>query len=184
MAVLMAQPLLNSVFNETMRHYVDCLVTRQLETDMVVDGYLLRKGDLVMAPSSLSQHDTMFWERNFEPSADTWCAERFIRHDETPGKQGGLTSSTSWCGGKFFPFGGGSHACPGRVFAKQKILGAVAAFLMQFDVEFVEFLGTDRKGNVVSLGTEESAFPKVKQQYAGNGTLAMDGDIRVRIRRR
>jgi hypothetical protein len=70
------------------------------------------------------------------------------------------------------------------VFAKQKILGAVAAFLMQFDVEFVEFLGTDRKGNVVSLGTEESAFPKVKQQYAGNGTLATDGDIRVRIRRR
>ncbi|KAK5210290.1 hypothetical protein LTR41_003958 [Exophiala xenobiotica] len=184
MAVLMAQPLLNSVFNETMRRYVDCLVTRQLETDMVVDGYLLRKGDLIMAPSSLSQHDTVFWEQNFEPSADTWYAERFIRHDETPGKQGGLMSSTSWCGGKFFPFGGGSHACPGRVFAKQKILGAVAAFLMQFDVEFVEFLGTDRKGNVVSLGTEESAFPKVKQQYAGNGTLAMDGDIRVRIRRR
>lgn len=180
MAVLMAQPLVNSVFAEMMRHYVDSLVTRQLKTDLVIDGYLLRKDDLIMAPSSLSQHD-VFWEQNFEPSAYTWYAERFMRHDQTTGKQ---RFSSSWAAGKYFPFGGGTHICPGRVFAKQKVLGAVAAFFLKFDVQFVEYSGKDWKGNVVGLGKNASAFPGVKQQYAGNGTLAIDGDIRVRIRRR
>ncbi|KAK6387055.1 hypothetical protein LTS17_000321 [Exophiala oligosperma] len=185
MAVLMAQPLLNSAFTEMMRHYVDCLVTRQLKTDLVMDGYLLRKDDLIMAPSSLSQHD-VFWERNYEPSAYTWYAERFMRRHDDQRQIAGESNifSSSWAAGKYFPFGGGTHICPGRVFAKQKVLGAVTAFFLKFDVQFVEYSGKDWMGNVVGLGKDASAFPRVKQQYAGNGTLAIDGDIRVRIRRR
>jgi len=180
-STLLSQPLLNSALHETLRHYVDALVTRQLKMDMVVDGYLMKKDDLIMAPSSLNQHDPTFWENENEPSADTWYAERFLKHDSGTGKD---TFSTSWSSGKFFPFGGGTHVCPGRVFAKQEILGALATFFLKFEVQFVEYLGTDKIGKTVSRGKGPSGFPKVKRQYAGNGTLNMDGDIRVRMRRR
>lgn len=178
---LAAAPLLHSALHETMRLYVDSLITRQLTMDMIVDGFLLRKDDLIMAPSSLSQNDAKFWERDNGPPADEWYAERFLKHDPETGKD---TFSTVWASGKFFPFGGGSHICPGRVFAKQEILGALATLLVQFEIQFVEYLGTDKKGNVVGLGRRDSAFPKAKQQYAGNGTVSMGGDIRVRMRRR
>lgn len=180
-STLVSQPLLNSALHETLRQYVDSLVTRQLNMDMVLDGYLLKKDDLIMAPSSLSQHDPAFWEHEGQPSADSWYAERFLKHDEASSQD---TFSTSWSSGKFFPFGGGAHVCPGRVFAKQEILGALATLLLLLEVRFVEYVGTDKKRRTVGLGTEASAFPKIKQQYAGNGTLNMDGDIRVQIRRR
>ncbi|EXJ87376.1 hypothetical protein A1O3_04335 [Capronia epimyces CBS 606.96] len=180
-AILSSQPLLNSALHETMRQYVDSLVTRQLNKDMIIDGYLLKKNDLIMAPSSLSQHDPTFWEQEDAPSADSWYAERFLKHDDQTGRD---YFSTSWTAGKFFPFGGGTQVCPGRVFAKQEILGALAAILSRFDIKFVEFAGTDKNANLVGLGKGASGFPKVKRQYAGNGTLKMDGDICVQIRRK
>lgn len=180
-SILAAQPLINSVVHETMRHYVDSLVTRELTMDMNIDGYLLKKGELIMAPSSLSQHDGAFWGPDNVPSAEAWYPERFLKRDPDTGKD---MFSTVWTAGKFFPFGGGSAGCPGRVFAKQEMLGAVATFLSQFEIRFVEYLSTDQRGNVKGLGAEESGFPKVKRQYAGNGTLSMEGGIRVQIRRR
>ncbi|KEF56519.1 uncharacterized protein A1O9_06706 [Exophiala aquamarina CBS 119918] len=177
---LLSQPLLNSVLHETLRHYVDSLVTRQLASDTILDGYLLRKDDLIMAPSWLSQHDSVFWEEEQRASVNTWCAERFLRHNAMTGKD---EFSSSWTSGKFFPFGGGGYICPGRVFAKQEILIALAMLLMQFEIKFVEYLGTDKTGTTVGLGTQPSGFPRVKRQYAGNGTLLMDGDIRVQLRR-
>ncbi|KAK5055368.1 hypothetical protein LTR84_013118 [Exophiala bonariae] len=175
-AVLSSQPLLNSVLHETLRHYVDSLVTRQLASDTIMDGYLLKKDDLIMAPSSLSQHDSLFWEEeDHSPPADTWYAERFLKHNPTTGKD---EFSSSWTSGKFFPFGGGGYICPGRVFAKQEVLLAVASILVQFEVKFDQYLGTDKGGNIVELGSQPTGFPVVKRQYAGNGTLQMDGDIR------
>lgn len=181
LAILSSQPLLNSVLHETLRRYVDSLVTRQLTSDTILDGYLLKKDDLIMAPSSMSQHDSTFWEEEQGPSANTWYAERFLKHNPTTEKD---EFSSSWTSGKFFPFGGGGYVCPGRVFAKQEILLALAAFFLQFDVKFVEYLGTDKKGDTVGLGNEPSGFPVVKRQYSGNGTLMMEGDIRVQLRRR
>ncbi|KIY02676.1 uncharacterized protein Z520_01141 [Fonsecaea multimorphosa CBS 102226] len=192
-SVLLTQPLLNSAVHETMRHYIDLLVTRQLNNDMVLDGYLLKKGDLIMAPTSLSHHDPRFWDHHQQylkesdkAPADSWVAERFLKHQDPDDTTGGKeTFSASWAAGKFFPFGGGMHACPGRVFAKQEILGAVATLLAQFEIRFVEYLRTDSKGNAVAgLGEHPAGFPRPRRQYAGNGTLSIDGDIRVQIRRR
>jgi cytochrome P450 len=184
MSALLNQPLLNSALNETMRLHVDSLVTREMTMDMVLDGYVLKKGDLVMAPSSLSQRDPLFWNQestSTTPTADKWHAGRFLKYDLGTGKD---ICSTSWTTGKYFPFGGGSYYCPGRVFAKQEMLAAVSMLLSKFEIEFVEYLGYDKRGDAVKLGKSTAGFPRYKQQYAGNGTLAMDGDIRVRMRRR
>ncbi|KAI7124653.1 hypothetical protein KC343_g17159, partial [Hortaea werneckii] len=78
--------------------------------------------------------------------------------------------------GKFFPFGGGKTICPGRVFAKQEAVGALAMVLLKLDFEVVGFL--DEKGNP----TQE--FPGFAKAFAGSGALAPGGDLRVRIRAR
>lgn len=180
-SILMTRPLLNAVVQETMRHYVDCFVTRELTMDINLDGYFLEKGDLIIAPTFMSHHDESFWRGDHGPSPDEWYAERFLKQDSESSKD---AFGTSWTSGMFFPFGGGAQACPGRVFAKQMIFTAVTLLFAHVEIQFVEYLGTDSNGNTVSFGQAETAFPKVKKQYAGNGTLSMDGDIRVRMRSR
>jgi cytochrome P450 len=138
------------------------MVARQLKMDVLIDCHRSKKGDLVMAPSALDQHKPTSWKENGQPTAEVWYAERFLKYDQQAGKDVFSTVlRTSWTSGKFFPFGGGTHVCPGRVSAKQEILGALATFLTQFDVR--------------GLGKEPAACPQIKQQCAGNGTLNMDG---------
>ena len=181
---LVSLPLLNSAFHETLRLHVDVIVSRELNSNIVVDKYLLKKGNLIMAPSYLSHHDASFWNNhsaaaaektsgNDIPSVEEWWAERFLRHDPVTGKDTFTTNGTQ---GKFFPFGGGNFICPGRVFAKQEVLGAVACILLGFEIEVLGFTKRETDG--------KEGFPGVKKQYAGNGFVIMDGDLRVRIKRK
>lgn len=78
--------------------------------------------------------------------------------------------------GKLFPFGGGRTICPGRLFAKQEALGALAMILLRF--------GFDVKGFVDGDGKPTKSFPGFARSFAGSGALVPGGDIMVRIRRR
>ena len=173
---LVALPLLHSVFHEVLRLYVDLLVTRELKEDLTLpldDGkrqVLLEKDSVVMAPSWLGQRDETSWEN---PPAHQFFAERFLQTDSVTGKP---VFSTSGTNGKFFPFGGGKTICPGRVFAKQEVLASVALVLLAFDFEPVGF--------VDEQGRSRKDFPGLRQTYSGSGVLAMDGDMRVRIKKR
>ncbi|RMZ77560.1 hypothetical protein DV737_g4292, partial [Chaetothyriales sp. CBS 132003] len=191
---------LNSCLHETMRCYVDVQITRTLTEDFTLaDQYLMRKGDIIIAPSFVSHHDPGFWSSPQAPSSsplpeNVWHGERFLKHDAATGQ---VSFSTVGTTGRFFPFGGGEYLCPGRMFAKQEVFGAIAAFLSLFDVEFVEYAdappsaSTAKAGKTDDMvatmkrkGTEESRFPAVKQQFTGAGTLCPDGDVLVRISRR
>jgi hypothetical protein len=106
-----------------------------------------------------------------------WYGKRFVVEDRIDEKgQMKMKMSMKGTDGKYFPFGGGTHMCPGRVFARQEVLGAAAAaFLVGFDVQWVGWVD----------GQEEAGFPQVARQYSGNGVVVhMQGDTRVRIRRR
>lgn len=107
--------------------------------------------------------------------------ERFLKHDE---KTGEITFSTVGTNGRFFPFGGGTYVCPGRVFAKQEVFGAVAAFLATYDVQFKEYVEFDRAGHIIAKGTDSKLFPPVKQQYSGAGVVIPGGDVLVKLKRR
>ena len=74
--------------------------------------------------------------------------------------------------------------CPGRTFAKQEVLGTVAVLLLNFDVSFVAFVkpGEDRGYTSSRAGTE--GFPGMKRNYAGNQVVGIEGDMRVRIKRK
>jgi len=170
-------PLLQSVFNEVLRLYVDVLVTRELKRDLTLPldrdrerQTVLPKGGIVMAPSWLGHRDEALW---VDPPFNQFYAERFLDTDPETGKQCFTTNGTN---GKFFPFGGGKTICPGRVFAKQEVLASVATVLLSFDIENLGF--------VDEQGKSTETFPGLRKAYAGSGIMAMDGDMRVKIKRR
>jgi cytochrome P450 len=123
-----------------------------------------------MAPSWLGQRDERRWSN---PPHDVFYAERFLKHDPEIGKDVFTMTGTA---GHFFPFGGGKTICPGRVFAKQKILAAVAIVLLSFELEPLNFLD--------GQGRETEKFPGLARQFNGNGIMTMEGDMMVRIKRR
>jgi cytochrome P450 len=177
-AVLVAQPLLQSVWTETLRMYTDILVTRNLPEDITLpldeDGtrqVLFRKGDNCFAPSWLGQHDANVWSE--KAPYNQWYAERFYHKDPETGKG---VFSMNGSNGKFFPFGGGRTICPGRVFAKQEGLGALALILLRFEFEVKGFIGAD--------GQPASTFPGFAKSFPGSGALIPGGDMMVTVKRR
>lgn len=176
---LVALPLLSSIFHEVLRLYVDALVTRFVPTDLAlpVDEdnkhyLLLKKNTMVLAPSWIAHHD-LAWMTTTTAPENVFYAERFLRVDPETGKH---IFSTSPANGRLIPFGGGKTICPGRVFAKQEVLAAVAMVLLGFEFEVLGFV--DGK----EIATQK--FPGIRQNYPGTGTVCMDGDLKVRIRRR
>ena len=173
---LVALPLLQSAFHEVLRLYVDVLVTRELKEDLTLpldDGKrraFFQKNSVVMAPSWLGHHDETLW---VDPPCNQFYAERFLKTDPKTGQQLFTTSGTN---GKFFPFGGGKTICPGRVFAKQEVLASVAATLLSFEIEPLSF--------VDEHGKSTKKFPGLAKAYSGSTVMAMDGDMRVKIKRR
>jgi len=179
-AILVAQPLLQSLWTETLRLYTDVLVTRNLSEDILLpldeDGkrqVTLKKGDNVFAPSWLGHHDPTAWSSAKTRPYDVFHAERFLATDPKTGDQ---TFSMGGTAGKFFPFGGGKTICPGRIFAKQEGLGALAMILLRFEFEVKGFV--DVKKNA----TDE--FPGYARAFAGSGAVVPGGDIMVKVKRR
>lgn len=173
---LIALPLLQSLFHEVLRLYVDVLVTRELKEDLTLpldDGkrrILLQKNSVVMAPSWLGHRDQTLW---VDPPCHQFHAERFLKTDPKTGQQLFTTNGTN---GKFFPFGGGKTICPGRVFAKQEVLASVATTLLSFEIEPLGFIDEHGKGT--------KKFPGLAKAYSGSTVMAMDGDMRINIKRR
>jgi cytochrome P450 len=174
-AKLVALPLMQSIFQEILRLYSDLLVSRETPEDLVLpvdsgrSSMLFRKGSNIIAPSLLGHYDANVWS---DPPADVFCAERFLRTDPESGKTVFSMTGTT---GKLFPFGGGRTMCPGRVFAKQEVLGAVAMTLLSFDFKPL--------GYVDLTGRSVDTFPGLGEQFGGSGIMAANGDIKVRITR-
>ncbi|KAK5709434.1 hypothetical protein LTR17_019785 [Elasticomyces elasticus] len=163
-------PLLNSAFHEVLRLYVDLLVVRQVDNSTAIGNHYVKQGEQVMAPTWMTHRNPAFFKdpEKFDP-------ERFLTKDSETGKVG---YSATGLGGKYFPFGGGHYMCPGRTFAKQEVLGTVAVLLLNYDIDFVKYIGQD----TVEKG--EKGFPGIKKNYAGNQVVGIEGDMRVRIKKR
>lgn len=155
-------PLLNSVYRECLRLRASIPLTRRLHKDIEIDGYTLRAGNFILAPSWLSHQDEKLWSAPGHP-ANTFWAERFLHNKEAVRL------------GDFFPYGGGSIMCPGRFFAKQEILAAVAMTVTSFDLEFVE--------NVYLDGRPSERGPGI-DDCESRGIISLDRDVKVWIRKR
>ena len=165
---LVSLPLLFAIYTEVLRLYVAVNVSREVKNSFTLDGHTLKAGRIMMVPSWIGHHDSNYWAspEKFDPS-------RFLSTDEKGQKQfdGKLTQ-----GGRYFPYGGGAHICPGRLFAKQEILAGVATVLLGFEIEKIGWVNKKEK--------PVSGFAKPALGYVGNGVMAQDRDLMVKIRRR
>lgn len=125
----------------------------------------------VMAPSWVAQYDD-YWAKDGIP-AEHFYAERFLKHDPETGKD---TLSLAGASGRLFPFGAGHDICPGRVFAKQMMITAIATILLDFEITPIGFID--------GHGTECDDFVHIGKEYAGAGVVKQDGDLKVKLRRR
>ncbi|KAK1991888.1 cytochrome P450 [Colletotrichum falcatum] len=177
-AKLVTLPLLQSVFVETLRMHVSINITREVLEPMELDGYFLKKGSLVQAPTQIGHLSEDVWGAEGHPASEFW-AERHVRYVEKVDEAGNTkkVKEFSMAGrpSDFFPFGGGVSMCPGRFFAKQEIMLVVAMIVSRFDVEFQEW---------VKLDGSSSDRPAVNDKaYVGAGAVPPDRDMKLRWRR-
>lgn len=121
--IRMACPTLLSTFQETMRYRGVAPGPRLVLDDVVLDGgYQLKKGSMLMIPTSVQHTDTSAWGDD----ANEFDHMRFARKPSS-----GKTRPNRVA---FRAFGGGHVLCPGRHFATTEIMALVALMVMQFDV--------------------------------------------------
>ncbi|ENH66905.1 Cholesterol 7-alpha-monooxygenase [Fusarium oxysporum f. sp. cubense race 1] len=154
-------PLLNSVYLECLRLRSSVFVVRKLRNSIELDGYTLKEGNLVLAPSYLAHNAPEVWSSSAHPPEEFW-PERFIKKGNS-----GISA------GNYFPYGGGAAMCPGRNYAKQEILSAVVLFFAHFEIEPLRFV--DRDGKTSDRG------PEVGNE--ARGVARVDRDLLVRLRR-
>ena len=157
-------PLLNSVYQECLRLRSSVFVVRKLRNSIELDGYTLKEGNLILAPSYLAHNDANVWSSPAHPPEEFW-PERFMK--TASNTHGGISA------GRFFPYGGGTAMCPGRNYAKQEILAAVVLFFAHFEIEPLHFI--DQSGKPSERG------PEVGKE--ARGVARVDRDLLVRLRR-
>lgn len=179
-SVLCGLPLLTSVFHEILRMYGDILLTREIHQIVTLPlnedkesprSVALSAGSRVMAPTWLGHYDPASWDAPDHPASEFY-AERFLTTHPETGKD---VFTLNGRAGKFFPFGGGKSICPGRVFAKQEVLGAVGIVLTRFEFGVGGFIDDS--------GKERDTFPGLRDAYGGTGVMSMEGDLRVRVKK-
>lgn len=157
---LLSLPLLASVYQECLRLRSSIMVVREIRNSIELDGFRLKAGNLVMAPSFLAHQDPSVWGFPGYPAHEFW-PKRFC-------------SKKNVDAGNYFPYGGGKATCPGRYYAKQEILSAVALLLVSFDFEVLNFVKSD--------GSMSDRGPEVGNE--ARGVARIDRDLLVRMRRR
>jgi len=142
--------LLISTFQETQRLTQHGNAVRFVTADTLLDGYLLKEGSIIQIPFAVLNTASSTWG----PDSKTFNARRFLDSDDKKARKQG-----------FIPFGGGRNLCPGRHLAFTETLGFVAAFVLGFDMEGAQIIGT-------------------RTHKMGFGARKPKGDLKVSIKRR
>ena len=164
------EPLLQSVYAETLRLHVAIFVLRSSDrSDVDIRGWRIPRGapilvsgyDAQMAPEDWAPSD----DPHVKPVTDFW-AERFLQNSRLEGNSAfGLKDRAS----KWLPYGGGTRICPGRHFAKLEIISSLAIMLTFFDIEILDKAYRIPVNDMVGFGF---------------GTLWPKEKMPIRIRRR
>ncbi|KAL8806616.1 MAG: hypothetical protein Q9182_001264 [Xanthomendoza sp. 2 TL-2023] len=115
-------PILDAAFAETLRVNSGTTITRKVSRTTHLGGKILEAGNTVVIPMRQLHTDPAVWG---DDVAD-FNASRFATNK-------GLHRHSS-----YRPFGGGLTYCPGRILAKEEVLGFVAILLHRFRVTLAE----------------------------------------------
>lgn len=197
-AELCTDPLLQSIYAETLRLHVASFIMRgPAHANFGLKGWHIPKDAVMLMSSYNAQIDSRDWSTNSERPAqqvDRFWAERFLIFpisttrgivsppaSDEPQSQvtrkltGRSKKSTApefslkGLSTNWFPYGGGQRMCPGRHFAKQEMISSLAIMLTLFDIE---------------LADETGRIPENDMAGFGFGSLWPKGKTPIRIRRR
>ena len=106
---------LNASIDEAMRLAPAAYLTyRDVENDMQLGGYRLKKKSLLMLSMYVTHRHPDFWEKPSE-----YNPERFLNRNNK--------------GFAFYPYGGGMRVCTGVHLARMEITTIIALFVMQYE---------------------------------------------------
>lgn len=190
-------PLLQSLYIEIMRLHVSFNVTRKVMQPIQVDGYMIEKGALLQTCSQIAHYEDAVWATSEHPASEFW-AWRHVQYVDSRDDSTGETTRQAQFAMKgrpssFFPYGmflllsydadtdwlipgGGYVMCPGRHFAKQEIILAIAVLVTKFDIEFDEWLD--------STGKSSDRPAQDDSRFAGFIAMSPDREMRMRWKRR
>lgn len=143
-------PLLNAVFDETVRLTNSASSVRQVVSDTIINDRLYRAGAKIMMP----YRQLHFNEAVFGPNPEGFDPSRFLRNKD-------LNRNPN-----YKPFGGGSTLCSGRFIAKYEVIAFVALLINRFDMRLAGLEG----------GLKQT-FPRFNRTKPGLGIMEpKDGD--------
>jgi cytochrome P450 len=197
---LLSQPLLQSVYVEALRLNVCILITREVVQPTEMNGYKLKKGALLQAPTTLAHYDDNIWGKDGHKASEFW-AERHVKKvtkvDEATGRETTVREfSLAARPSEFFPYGkftsirhalyytanplslqigGGISMCAGRFFVKREIILTMAMLVTRFDMEFIEWTDMD--------GVKSDRGPIHDKRFFGAAAVPPDRDARLRWKR-
>ncbi|KAF1839163.1 cytochrome P450 [Decorospora gaudefroyi] len=156
---LLSKDLLQSVYAEVLRLYVQTYITRCApHEDVAIGSWWLPRNEVGMVSSHVSHMNTEFWnEQNGKHPVTSFWAERFLldpsdaqsgpmkrtagdmtneaEDKAAKGATDGGQFSSKGLSGAWIPYGGGFGACPGRLLAKRMIMFTSALLVSEFDIE-------------------------------------------------
>lgn len=168
---LVALPLLQSIFTETLRLRINFNIMRDVKQPITLDGHTIPKGSLLQAPMRVAHYKEAVWGTDGHPATDFW-AERHVRTGDGGRRMYSMAGSPA----SYFPFGGGANMCPGRHLAKSEILMTIALAVSRFDIEVVGW--TTRDGSPSHRAAEGDI------RFCGAGAMPPDREMKIRWRRR
>ncbi|KAF2634708.1 cytochrome P450 [Massarina eburnea CBS 473.64] len=166
---LAKNPLLQSIYAETLRLHTASLLTRTSKRDHKIDSWIIPKDQYVMVATQV-EHRSPYWntvdpETGSRHSPYSFYPERFLTKDE----DGNVEFSMEGKQGRWLPYGMGEHMCPGRHFAKYEMLLVFAVIVDVFDIE---------------LMTPTGWKPEDDMSRYGLGATRPKQEVKFRIRQR
>ncbi|KAI0479832.1 cytochrome P450 [Xylaria cf. heliscus] len=159
MEKVLSNPLLSSIYAESLRLHTQLTITRcSPHSNIELASWFLPKNKVCMVSSYVSHMDENFWNiRDGKYPIDSFWAERFlidpldpnsgpVRNDvpssvyQRPSnaeEERGVFFSVKGLEGAWIPYGGGHAACPGRHLAKRLIFYTTCLLLAAFDIEIL-----------------------------------------------
>jgi cytochrome P450 len=156
---LTEQPILQSLHAETTRCYSSNVSQRVVTTPVFAldEKYTITEGTTVFIYNKYTGLFTSGWTAARPHAAsrplETFWAERFL----VPEKGKSWRFSDAGLSGTWTSYGGGKHKCPGRHFARNVGIVALALLLGEFECELLDGEGEDVRPRI-----RDTAFGKIK----------------------
>ena len=105
---VIALPILQSVYTETLRMHMSMNVTREVLEPTLFEGYVLEKGAIVQGPTEVIHYDEKHWGTEGHPASEFW-ALRHIKWAEGKEEGGEATKVPQFTmagrAAEFIPYG-------------------------------------------------------------------------------